>query len=346
MKTVGYLFVFLAGALLLLASCTPHVPIPSNGIYHGAYCEFGPTQDDVVASNMNDFEAAAQKKLAVVGFGSFWGQNFFPRDQLEKIREYGAIPLIYWCPWGPPYELETDQPAYSPDSILAGKFNGYIKMWADSMKAWGKPVMVAFAPEMNGWLHPWIGDYNGSNEVTGFGDPALPDGPERFVATYRQVVDSVRKQGVRNVAWVFAPNALNMFEEDWNAIRNYYPGDGYVDWLGMVAFAARYDWDDWILFDSLVGPAYAQLDTLNGTKPMMLAEWGALEWPDLGNKAEWLDTAFAAIKTRCPRVKAAVYWNDQEVIDEEVYDRRIDSSPEALAAYQNGVKDALWLERP
>lgn len=345
MKIGNWLFALVAGALLLLAGCTPHIQIPSNGTYHGAYCEFGPTQDEVSLSSIDDFEALAQKKLAVVGFGNFWGQNFFPRDQLERIREYGAIPLIYWCPWGPPYELETEQPEYSLDTILAGKFSDYVKMWADSMKAWGKPVMVAFAPEMNGWLHPWAGDFNGSDETEEFGDPTLPDGPERFVATYRQVVDSVRKAGVKNVAWVFAPNALNDLD-DWNAIRNYYPGDGYVDWLGMVAFAARFDWDDWMLFDSLVGPAYAQLDTLNAAKPMMLAEWGAVEYPDLGDKTEWLDTAFAAIKARYPRLKAAVYWHDRVVIDEEVYDRRIDSSSEALAAYQDGVKDRFWLERP
>jgi beta-mannanase len=346
MKTVGYLFVFLAGALLLLAGCTPHIPVPGNGIYHGALCDFGPTQDQVSSSAIADFEALAGKKLAVVGFGNFWGENYFPREQLQAIKDHGALPLIYWDPWGPPYELEAEQDAYALDSIIHGKYDAYVKAWADSMKAWGKSVMVAFAPEMNGAFYPWEGDFNGSDELAGYGDPLKVDGPERYVDAWKKVVNSFRTEGVKNVSWVFAPNALNGADDVWNAIKNYYPGDDYVDWLGIVAFGARTDSDDWIPFDSLVGPAYAQLDSLNSQKPMMLAEWGVAELPDMGSKPVWLDSAFAQIKPRFPRLKAAVYWDDQFRYDGDIFDLRIGSSDSARTAYSNGVKDDYWLARP
>ena len=352
MRSIALAATATAGLLLIGLSCTPHVPIPGNGIYHGAFCDFGSTQDQVSLSSISDFEALSEKKLAVVGFGNFWGENYFPKDQLDKIREYGAIPLIYWCPWGQPYDVnEGPWPAYALDTIISGKYDDYVKAWADSMKAWGKSVMVALGPEMNGDLYPWCGDLNGGALLTGYGDPAKADGPERFSDAYRHVLHIVRGQGVRNVAWVFAPTVVN-FSDDWNALRNYYPADSMVDWLGMVAFGFTPEDDEWISFDTLVGPAYAQIDSLNSSKPMMLAKWGQAETddPTIGNKPAWFDTSFASIKSLYPRLKAAVYWHERVVPDPEdpetFYDYRIDSSDSALTAYKAGASSSYWLDRP
>lgn len=331
---------------LVALSCHPHMPVPANGVYHGAYTEFGPYQDDVSMTTIDDFEALAQKKLAMVGFGNFWGQAYFPKAQLQVIKEYGAIPLIYWCPWGQPYEKWGEQPAYSLDTIIAGKYDNYVKVWADSAKKWGRTIFVSLAPEMNGETYPWTGDFNGGDVSNQFGDTTRPDGPERFVAAYRHVKDLVKNQGVKNIYWVFHPDAQNVLEDDWNAIKSYYPGDAYADWLGMSAYGCKSEDYDWISFDTVVGPGYAQLDSLSATKPLMLAQWGVGEVPDEGNKAAWLDTAFTAIKERYPRLKAAVYWHERWSEDEVINDLRIDSSTEALETYRERVKDSHWLARP
>jgi beta-mannanase len=288
----------------------------------------------------------------MVGFGNFWGEDYFPREQLQVIKDYGALPLVYWMPWGQPYDVfNGDWPAYALDTIIAGKYDDYIAAWGDSMKAWGKAVLVAFAPEMNGDLYPWAGDNNGGPMLAGYGDPTLPDGPERFVAAYRHVTDLVRSHGAKNVSWVFAPAALN-FADEWNAFSSYYPGDSLVDWLGMVAFGYTPEDEEWISFDSLVGPAYAQLESLNTSKPMMLAKWGQAETgdPTIGSKPAWLDTAFTQIKAAYPRLKAAVCWEENVIPDPEdpetYYDYRIESSDSALTTYTNGVKDGYWLDRP
>ena len=341
-----------AVVLLAVLSCTPHIPVPSNGVYHGAFCDFGQTQDLVSVQGIRDFEALAGKKLAVVGFGNFWGEDYFPRSQLQAVKDYGALPLIYWMPWGQPYDVnEGPWPAYALDTIISGKYDDYIAAWGDSMKTWGKSVLVAFGPEMNGDLYPWAGDNNGGPVLTGYGDPLLPDGPERFVAAYRHVLHLVRTHGVKNVAWVFAPTAIN-FADEWNAFSSYYPGDSLVDWLGMVAFGYTPEDEEWTPFNALVGPAYAELESLNRSKPMMLAKWGQAETddPTIGSKPAWLDTAFATVKDSYPRVKAAVWWEERVVPDPEdpetYYDYRIESSDTALTAYTNGVKDGYWLDRP
>lgn len=321
---------------LLALTCHPGIPIPGSGIYHGAFADFGQTQDQVSLTNIEEFAGLAGKKLAMIGFGCFWGENYFPKEQLKLIRDYGAIPLIYWEPWAQPYELFEEQPAYYYDSILAGNHDDYIKMWADSAKKWGQPMLVSFAPEMNGEIFPWAGYY----------DPADNGVPEKFAAVYRHVVELVRARGAKSIKWVYQPYAISSDFEDWNTIRNYYPGDSLIDWLGMSAFGARTEDDDWYEPDSVIGAAYAQLDSLNKAKPMMLAQWGVAELPDMGDKAQWLTTAFQSIQELYPRLKAAVYWHEQIVDEGEVIgDLRIDSSTEALQAYKQGVADNYWRGR-
>jgi hypothetical protein len=45
--------------------------------------------------------------------------------------------------------------------------------------------------------------------------------------------------------------------------------------------------------------------------PIMLAEWGIGEFPDSGDKAQWIEEAFGIMKSRFPRLKAAVFWSER-----------------------------------
>ncbi len=61
----------------------------------------------------------------------------------------------------------------------------------------------------------------------------------RYVAAYRRIVDVLREQGVTNVRFVWQGSAAGVDEiidgghED---IADWYPGDGYVDWVGLSWF--------------------------------------------------------------------------------------------------------------
>ncbi len=76
----------------------------------------------------------------------------------------------------------------------------------------------------------------------------------------------------------------------------------------------------------------------------MITEWGAGEFSDSGDKAKWIRDAFEMMRTRSPRVKAAVYWQERRQSDDQTYSNlHINSSQEALAAYRKGVADPYWL---
>ena len=77
--------------------------------------------------------------------------------------------------------------------IIKGKHDKYIRDWAKAAKAYGKPVIVRFAHEMNGDWFPWsICDKNGNT-------------PKAFKAAWRHIVGEFRSVGARNVKFLWSP---------------------------------------------------------------------------------------------------------------------------------------------
>jgi beta-mannanase len=183
--------------------------------------------------------------------------------------------------------------------------------------------------------------------------------PEVFKAAYRHVVDRVRARGATNLIWVFHFMNYSMPQGEWNLIVNYYPGANYVDWLGMSVYGQQYVEDNWSSFEPLLDWPYTEITEIDPTKPVMLTEWGIGEFPQFGSKSDFITEAFAVMK-RYPRLKAAVYWNERwqnepveasQSEDGQYHDGgysnlRVNSTPESLAAYRNGVGDPFWLGRP
>jgi hypothetical protein len=179
---------------------------------------------------------------------------------------------------------------------------------------------------------------------------------EVFKAAYRHVVDRVRARGASNVIWVFHFMNYSMPQGEWNLILNYYPGAKYVDWLGMSVYGQQYVEDNWSPFEPLLDWPYTEITQIDTTKPVMLTEWGIGEFPQFGSKSDFITEAFNVMK-RYPRLKAAVYWNerwqnepsqnpDGTYQDGGYSNLRVNSTPESLAAYRNGVGDPFWLGRP
>jgi hypothetical protein len=351
---------------------------PDHGAYTGAYIDFGDTEDDVTIEKIEGFEKLVGKHQAIVACSSYWGEQSFPTANLQLIWDHGSVPLLFWSPWDRPYNEDQGPDKFSLANIAAGKWDTYIDHWADAAKAFGHPVMVSFANEMNGEWFPWSGNFfGGDKEIAGFDPPPYngPEylrggyltwwgslgfprhvGPELFKAAYRHLVDRVRARGATNVIWVFHFMNYSMPQEMWNLIANYYPGDNYVDWLGMSVYGQQYVEDNWSSFQPLLDWPYSEITALAPNKPIMLAEWGIGEFPQFGSKSGFISEAFRVIR-RYPKIKAAVFWNErwqnEPTVDADgIYhdggysNLRVNSSPESLAAYRKGVGDKYWLGYP
>ena len=61
--------------------------------------------------------------------------------------------------------------------------------------------------------------------------------PQQYVEMWRHVVDIFKQEGVNNVEWVWCPNCMSNPFAPWNDAKNFYPGDEYVDWIGIDGYS-------------------------------------------------------------------------------------------------------------
>ena len=359
--------------------------IPEHGAYTGAYCDFGEGEDAVTYEALDNFQELTGKPLAIVAFGSFWGREKFPSEQVKLVRSYGAVPLLFWSPWDAPFEEKHGPDKYALTEILAGKCDAYIDKWAEEAAKVPGQFFVSFACEMNGTWFPWSGWFYGKgprdpvapkklgagndalakltgaddgpeNSWFGKGDiknPSTWEGPETFKKTWRYVVDRVRARGATNVLWVFQPNNYSDPPGfiSWNQPGAYYPGAQYVDWLGLSVYGKQtmnQEDDKWCGFGKLLEWPYHEMCLLDPGKPIMLAEWGVAE-SHLPNedKGEWITEALSSMSKNYPRLKAAVFWHERwENADGSYSNLRVNSSRGSLKAYRDGVANPFWIGRP
>ncbi|HWA54648.1 MAG TPA: metal-dependent hydrolase [Solirubrobacterales bacterium] len=247
---------------------------------------------------------------AIVGAYKRWDVQPFYAPELEQIADRGAVPMIGWEPWN-----EADH-GFRLAAIAKGHYDDYITRSAREAKAWGGPILVRLGQEMNGSWAPWQRGVNGTT------------GP-RFVAAWRHVVGIFRHVGATNVSWVWCPYVNN----GKLPFMNFYPGDKWVDWLALDGF----NWGEptaWQPFPKIFDTSYRALAHL-ARKPIMIAEIGSDE--SGGSKAAWLRRTLNHQLPRLKRVKAVVWFNATDGAD-----FRVDSSPDALAAFREGIGSPLY----
>lgn len=321
--------------------------MPEQGAYAGAYVDFGEGESHVTYDALTAFDQMIGKRLAVVAFGNFWGDQEFPLRTVQIVAGYGAVPLLFWSPWDKPYVESQGPDRFNLPDILAGKWDTYIDQWASAARQYGKPLLVSWGLEMNGVWFPWSGEFYGGGAVVGQQDGhPLYQGPELVKKAYRYVVDRVRAKGATNISWGFHVNHFSSPQAPWNAFVNYYPGADYVDWLGLSVYGKMAKNDDWSLFKHVMDSGYQEICQLDPTKPVMVAEWGVGEFPP-ADKGEFIRQAFADLQTKYTRVRAAVYWHERWENEDGSYSNlHVNSSPAALDAYRQAVADPYWLDRP
>ncbi len=321
------------GGTLTAASSDPE-KIAGRGVLFGAYMDFGESEDNVTLEGMEAFERLAGKSPAIVASSSYWGEQSFPSKNLALIARHGAIPMVYWSPWDKPYDENKGPDRFALTEILAGKWDSYIDSWADGAKDFAKPFFVSFCNEMNGDWFPWSGYYYGAEN----------GGPEVFKKAWRHVVERVKARGADNILWVLHFNAFPAVNDEWNVMASYYPGSGYVDWLGLSVYGKQFrNEGDWANFQDLIQWPYKEICALDSKKPVMLAEFGVGDFPKSGDKARWIRDALKMIPGY-PRIKAAIYWHERWQNEDGTYSNlRINSSPQALEEFRKEIACPEWI---
>ncbi len=319
-----------AAALGILAGCghpgflIPHTHTPGPTPYAlGARTALtlGVTTDALAKNSttewsdltqVNGFEQTAHAHAGIVMWFADW-THAVNTGQLRAVARRHSVPEITWEPWDYRVGLRRPQPQYTLASIIQGRHDAYIRSWARSLRAYGGPVRLRFAQEMNGNWYPW-GRANGNR-------------PGQFVHAWRHVHDIFAAEHVRNVRWVWSPVARIAIPID----LTQYPGSAYVDVIGLsgfnggtVAFGIG-----WRTFASLFDPALSTLHRFVPSKPIEISEVGSAERG--GNKAAWITRMFDDLR-RHPQVKSIVWFNLRKQTD-----WRITSSRRAAVAFATGI---------
>jgi hypothetical protein len=168
---------------------------------------------------------------------------------------------------------------------------------------------------MNGNWYPWGGTVNGNT-------------PAAMVAAWRHIHDIFVSEGATNVKFVWCPNVDSVPNTSANSIASYWPGDGYVDMVGLDGY--NFGGTAWRSFSQTFSSAYAKVTSLT-SKPVIVAEIACAGVG--GNKPAWISDMFKVIPASFPRI-AGIAWFDAN----KECDWRIESDTASLAAFVAGEK--------
>jgi hypothetical protein len=315
---------------------------PGNGIYHAVYPDFGGFEDEVSAQKITDFENLAGKNITWAYFSNNWFDGIhFPADEVNTIHNAGRIPFIRMMPRNE--DEDCPDPVYTMQAIINGEFDTDLAQWAQDANNCDFPLLVEFGTECNGSWFPWNAKWNGKNNKTGYVDPALYDGTERFRDAYRHIIDLFNDEGVDNITWFFHINVENDPQTNWNKMKNYYPGDNYIDWIGISVYGPQEPGEGWWSFEDLLSDNWNEIMSIsNEGKPIAILELGVIDYPSEGDKAQWITDAYNCVGpggTFDQDIDAMSWWH--ETFDQT--NLRINSSPEAQQAYHNAVYNSIFV---
>jgi hypothetical protein len=204
---------------------------------------------------------------------------------LPRIRDAGRIPLLTWEPY-----LAAETAPGIARRIAAGEFDAFLAEWANRLADWladgsgtdDRRLYLRLAHEMNGDWYPW--------------SPTVGDStPNDYIAMWRHVHDALARAGIgsEQCQWIWCVNHADVGAYSAEAC---YPGDDYVDWVGLDGFnwGASREWSDWRAPGAVFGDMFERLGQFG--KPLCVPEVGCSSLTATGHdptrKAAWIHEAF------------------------------------------------------
>jgi hypothetical protein len=248
-------------------------------------------------AQVEEFAQQVGRQPNIVLSYSSWGEPF-SISFADTALQHGATLLI-----------DLDPTSASCASIAAGRQDAFLESYAESVKAFGQPVIISFGHEMNGTWYPWGWTHT---------DPAV------FVRAWRHVVDVFRQAGADNVTWLWTINSVASYE---GPIADYWPGASYVTWVSFDAYYYS-SGDD---FSGVFGPSIAALRQLTN-KPILIGETAIGQ---AAGQASEIPGLFEGVSRDG---LLGFVWYDQAQ-DDGLYhqDWRLEGDPRAIAAFRDAV---------
>ena len=219
-----------------------------------------------------------------------------------------------------------------------------VRSACEMMGASGKPIFLRYANEMN--------VFDGAGE-TG-------SDPERYKEVFRTVANIAHEYP--NIAVVWSPNDLGALDKPFDL---FYPGDEYVDWIGVSSYQKMYflgnkntSYNDSIYFmtgnyawtTNAVKPIIEFMQKNNIEKPLMISEGGVTTANSAGDSAETIEAwstprlrnMYYNLIMKYPQIKMINYFNHW-MPESQTYD--INNFPYAKEIFKEAAASGAYIRR-
>lgn len=248
---------------------------------------------------ITSFTTATGVKPRIVLYYSGWHEKFWA-SFADTATANGAVPFV-----------EIDPSGISLTAIAAGRYDRYLRTYAEAVRSFGHPVILGFGHEMNGNWYSW-----GAGHVT----------PSTFVAAWRHIVQVFRSEDTPNVTWLWVIASINLAPA---SLRQWWPGAAWVDAVGIDGYYYR----ESDTFASVFGTTIASVRSFT-TEPILISETAVGPAAGPGKIAG----LFAGV--RADHLVGLV-WFDRAQHDPPLHlDWRLENNPAMLAAFRAAVRNS------
>ena len=268
---------------------------PKSGVYFGSTYDADPR---IATFNWDKIKAHFPKKNSTYLTYLHWGEEAKSLERYYNDAKANTIAL----------EIAWNIDDSSISSVLKNieSHKEYIDRTAKYLGELNIPIFLRFAGEMN--------IKQNSNDSAA------------FVKAYRYVANIIRSKAP-NVAMIWSPNDVSA---SGRTFQEYYPGDEYVDWVGISSYTSKYfqgkkNWgamqesNDTVFMTGDYANPLAKIkpliDLYGSKKPFMLSETGVGHYAKLENEdlTTWAEVQLKRLYIYgpmiYPQLKGIYYFN-------------------------------------
>jgi|GEM_PF-4327622 len=257
-------------------------------------------------------------------WGDLWEKDeaYWQLEKYKPLLASGKVDALGINLW-PCVRSDHANDNYTVVQIARGEHDEFIRAQAAKVKEFQFPLFIRFGAEFN--------IYQGERfeGQTKEGTYIFADDPTNFIAAWRHYVDVFREENVSNAIFMWNPNFADFGPHHFT---EYYPGDDYVDWVGIDI----YQYEPTSSPRAMLSEAYG---LYSDRKPIAVAEWGT-NWKNQdfsdADRARFVHDLFDAVESM-PAIKMINYWYYED------YRFNAEDYPLTTAAYRERAADPRYI---
>ncbi|MGP7996208.1 MAG: glycoside hydrolase family 26 protein [Streptosporangiaceae bacterium] len=243
-------------------------------------------------AGIDQFGQAIGKQPDLAPYYSSWREPF-QTAFAAAAAQHGAVPLV------------QINPAHIQLAAIAhGRYDGYLRRFADAVRSYRRRVIVGFGHEPNGYWFTWGWQHSSAAS---------------FVAAWQHIVTVFRRQGASNVTWLWTINIIDP-QGGIDPPSAWWPGASYVNWVGVDGYYYKRSWT----FAPLFGPTIRAVRALT-RDPILISETAA------GNADQPAKITNLFAGSRAYGLLGFIWFNVDKEQNWQV------TSPRAVAAFRRGA---------